>query len=172
MRGRGIIWGILAVIGLITSYFTVSSKDAVKWNDKVVAIYQRFGAAWAPLQPIVGSWVEGKPIEAARLDSALEKYAKDIGQTAAELRRETPPDDELCKSMHAEMVRFADLEESQIAELRTLAGAMKASNPGSPAELKRVAEALDGLGKKETAQDAAVNARQKAMASKFKIKLR
>ena len=172
MKNRAAIWGVLVVIGLIVSYFTVSSGDAVKWNDKVVAQDRQFGIAWAKIQPIVSSWVQGKAVDAAKLDAAVAQYAKDVGQAAGELRRHAPPDDELCKSMHAELLKFADLEEAQLADIRKLAAEMKASNPGKPEDLKRVAEALDALGKKEAAQEAIVRAKQQAMAAKFKLKMK
>lgn len=172
MKGKGIVWGVLIVIGVIVSYFTVSSGDAVKWNDKVVARHKQFGTAWSRFQPNMDAWIQGKTIDAARLDAAVALYAKDVGQAAAELRRETPPDDELCKSMHAEMVKFADIEEAQLADMKKICGEMKASNPGKPEDIKRVAAALDDLGKKESAQEAIVKAKQNAMAAKFKLKMK
>jgi hypothetical protein len=173
MRRRAIVWGVLIVIGLIASYFTVSSGDAVKWNDKVVALHGRLRTAWAHhLQSPLGSWVEGKTIDAAQLDSAFKTYSKEIGQAAAELRRETPPDDELCKNMHAEMIKFADLEETMLQDLTKLIDEVKGSNPGNPDDIKRISGAFEELGKKEAAQEAVVGSKQAAMAAKFKIKLK
>jgi hypothetical protein len=145
----------------------------VKWNDKVVAIHKRLRTAWSlHLQPPIGSWAEGKTIDAAQLDSAFKNYSREIGQAAAELRRETPPDDQLCKEMHTEAVKFADLEEAMLKDLAKLIGEVKASNPGKPEEIKRISDAMDELGKKEAAQEAVVGNKQAAMASKFKIKLK
>jgi hypothetical protein len=173
MRSRAIIWGVLIVIGLIASYFTVSSGDAVKWNDKVVALHLRLRTAWGRhLQTPLESWAKGKTIDAAQLDSSFTAYSRDIGQAAAELRREAPPDDDLCKAMHAEMVKFADLEETMLKDQATLIGEVKASNPGKPEDIKRVSEAFDEMGKKEAVQEAVVTNRQAAMAAKFKIKLK
>lgn len=172
MQRRAIVWGVIVLVGAIASYFTVSSGQAVKWNDRVVAIHARFGTAWNPLKPHVLGWLQGKAVDPAPFDAALAQYGRDIGQAAAELRRETPPDDELCKSMHAELVKFAELEEAQAAEVKKLGGEMKASNPGRPEDIVRVAGALDALGKKEAAQQSVVKARQSAMASKFKLKMK
>ncbi|HLF93912.1 MAG TPA: hypothetical protein VJB14_10650 [Planctomycetota bacterium] len=171
MRRLG-IWGVMIVVGLIVSYFTVSGKDAVKWNDRVVAHHRSFGTAWSRLQPHVTTWLQGKPVDAAQLDSALARYGKDVAEIAGKMRGETPPDDELCKSMHVELVKFADIEEGQLPDIRKLCGDMKGSNPGKPEDLKRAAETIDALGKKEMAQEAVVKAKQQAMAAKFKLKMK
>ncbi len=171
MRRLG-VWGVLIVVGAIVSYFTVSGKDAVKWNDQVVAHHLRFGAAWNRLQPQVTDWLQGKTLDPAKLDAAVGQYAKDVAETAGKMRGETPPDDELCKSMHAELVKFADIEEAQVPEIKKLCGDMKASNPGKPDDIKRTAEAINALGKKEAAQEAVVKAKQQAMAAKFKLKMK
>ena len=166
------VWGVMIGVGAIVSYFTVSSGDAVKWNDRVVAKHRRFGAAWKGLLPHVTTWLQGKPVDAAQFDPAIEKYAKEVSGAAGDLRRATPPDDELCKAMHVELVKYADLEEAQVLDLKKLCGDMKASNPGKPEEIKRVAEALDALGTKEAAQEALLKSKQQAMAAKFKLKMK
>jgi hypothetical protein len=172
MSKRGIVWVIVVGIGLIVSYFTVSSSEAVKWNDKVVAQHRRFGSAWERMQPMVETWLEGEAIDGPQMDQALEQYVNDIGRIAADMRKETPPNDDLCKAMHVELVKFADLQEAQLAEVKKLCGEMKAANPGKPEEIKRVSDALNALGAKEEAQQSIVRAKQAAMAAKFKLKMR
>jgi hypothetical protein len=172
MSKRGYVWLGVILIGGIASYFTVSGNEAVKWNDKAVEKYRRFGAAWTRLQPLVVTWLQGKAVDAAKLDAAVAQYGKEINQAAGDLRRETPPDDELCKAFHAEMVKFADLEEAQVAEIAKLCGQMKATNPGGAEDIKKVTEALEALGKKEDAQQNLVQAKQKQMAAKFKLKMK
>jgi hypothetical protein len=171
MKIRAVVWGAVIVVGGIASYFTVSSGDAVKWNDKVVGLHNRFASSWTRLEPHLKPWVDGKAVDAAKLDPALTQYGREIAQAAAELRRQTPPDDELCKAMYVEMVKFADLQEAQLGDLKKLCGEMMQSNPGQPEVIKHVVESLDALGKKEAEQLAIVNSKQAAMAAKFKIKL-
>jgi hypothetical protein len=172
MNRRFAVWGVVAVVGLIASYFTVSSGDAVKWNDRVVALHNRFGTAWNRFQPNVKTWIDGKAVEAAQLDAALGVYSREVAQIAAELKRATPPDDELCKSMHAEMIKFSDLQEAQLVDLKKLCGTIKESNPGKPEVIKSVTDSLDALGRTEAAQQGVLNGKQAAMAAKFKIKLK
>lgn len=172
MSKRGIVWGVIIVIGVIVSYFTVSKGDAVKWNDTVVARHNRIVMALSRFQPQLVDWIQGKTLDVARFDAGLAQYGKEIGQAAGELRRQTPPDEENCKAMHVEMVKYADLQETQLVELRKLCGEMKAANPGKPEDIKRIAAALVVMENKTEAQQGIVNAKQRAMAAKFKLKIK
>ena len=101
----------------------------------------------------------------------MARFEKDIKQTAAELERATPPDDDFCKAFHASLVAFGNLQVAHLAEMRTLVEAMKAANPGSDEEVDRVAAAIDALGEKESVLQNVVGAKQKAMAREHKLRL-
>lgn len=171
-KAKGI--GFLALIGIgaIVSYFTVGGADVAKWNDKVIAIEERFGQDWKVFEPSIAPWLEGKPLDVDKMEAAFKVYSRDIGQASGEMRRELPPDDATCKEFHALLVQYADLQEAQLQDLRKILDGMKAANPGKDADLKKAVDAIDALGKKETEMQNAINGKQKVMAAKFKLKLR
>ena len=170
-KARGITILVFVGIGAVVSYFTVGGADVAKWNDKVITLEERFGQDWKVFEPNIGPWLEGKPMDVEKMEAAFKVYSRDVGQTAGEMRRETPPDDPLCKEFHGLLIQYADLQEAQLVDLRKILDGMKAANPAREADLKKVEEAVDALGKKEAELQALINARQKVMAAKFKLKL-
>lgn len=171
MKNRGLIWLGILVVGGIASYFTISSGDVVKWNDNVVGIYARYGRAWSSFELALKPYFEDKPVDAAGLDRSFQKYEKDVHQASGEMRRATPPDDELCKSFHASLTQYADLQDAQLIEVKKLIEHVKAHNPGKPEDVEKVLKGFDDLGKKESSLQSVVEGAQQAMAKKFKIKM-
>jgi hypothetical protein len=172
MKNRAVVWAAILVIGGIASYFTVSKGDVASWNDKVVARYNKFAMAWMSFQPSFAPYLKGQKIDEAGLEASFKKYEKDVARASDELRGFTPPDEEVCRQFHAEVVSYADLQIVQLAEVRKLVNTMKASNPGKPADISGVTEAFNELGVKESAKQDIIQARQKSMAQKFKLKIK
>jgi hypothetical protein len=170
-KARGITILVCVAIGAIVSIFTVSKGDVAKWNDKIVGMSPRFGAAWTMFEPNIRPWLDGKAFDPEKTDAAFKGYEHSVGQTAAEIRRETPPDAPECKEFHQALVAFADLQEAQLGDLRKILAEMKASNPPKEADIQRVGDKLDALGKKEEEANAVIKGRQQIMASKFRLKL-
>lgn len=172
MKGRGAVWLVLIGVGAAVSYFTVSGGDVVKWNDRVVAVYNKYGRAWQSFQLSIAPYLKQKEADPANMDASFAKYEKDVARASAELRAAAPPDDELCRQFHAELTRYAELQEAQLPEVKKILGTMKAANPPKEEDAARAAAAFNELGQKEVALQDAVQARQKAMAAKFKLKMK
>ena len=172
MKGRGLVWLGVLVVGGIASYFSVSGSKVAGWNDKVVASYNRFGLSWQRFQRSFAPYLKGQKVDEEGLESSFKQYERNLGQAAAALRQETPPDDDLCRQFHGDVVAYAGLQEEQLKEVRKILDQMKAANPGSPEDIDKVTEAFNALGRKESALQDAIQARQKKMADKFKLKIK
>jgi len=92
-KAKGIGFLVLIGVGAIVSYFTVGGADVAKWNDKVIALEERFGLDWKTFEPSINPWLEGKPLDVAAMEAAFTVYSGAVGQTSGEMRRELPPDD-------------------------------------------------------------------------------
>ena len=168
---RLIGFGVVIVIAVLVSIFTVSSDEVGNWNDKVIDIQLQFSTEWQVFEPSFTPWFDGKKIEDGKIDGAFATYEKDIKQTAGELKRATPPDDETCKAFHAAIMDYADIQVTHLADYRKLVDAMKATNPGTEEEIDKVATAMEALADKESILFDVIGAKQNVMASEHGLRL-
>ena len=164
--------GVIIVIAVLVSIFTVSSDEVGNWNNKVIKLQTQYITQWNILDLQVMPWFKGEKVDGAKLDAAFANYEKAVKQTTGEMKRTAPPDDESCKAFHASLVDYADIQVTHLPEYRKLLDAMKASNPGSDEEQDRVGNAFDALGKKENALNDVVGIKQSAMANEHGLRLK
>lgn len=166
-----VIVGIV-IVGMIVSYFTISSKDVVGYNDRMVAAITRMDETFTPLSAHMDVYADAKPVDLQAFASSVQSVSQSVDSQLADLRAIAVPDDELCRDFHASAVAYAEnnLVYSAIYRDKALPY-IRAHNPGSEQDAAAVTGMFNEVIAKDDKLMETVQSRQADMAKKYRIKL-
>lgn len=171
--GRFIVIAIIAGIGLIASFFTVSSKDVLSYNDRMVELAQSVDQVFVGIGAAIAPYQAGETVDIANLTAEIEKAQTSIDGQVSLIQALKVPEDPLCVTFHEHVLLYTGNSKAIAAIYRdAILPYITEHNPGTEDDVA----ALDELFGSTLAEDerllAQVQASQAAMAQKHKIKLK
>jgi hypothetical protein len=166
-----VIVGIV-IVGMIVSYFTISSKDVVGYNDKMVAAITHMDETFKPLSGHLEVYADAKPVDLNAFESGVQSVSDSVDRQLADLKAVAVPNDDLCRDFHASAIAYAEnnLVYSAIYREKALPY-IRAHNPGSDKDVEAVTGMFNEVIAKDDKLMEAVQSRQTDMAKKYRIKL-
>lgn len=168
---RGIIFGVVLLIGAIVSMFTVSGKDVGKFNDKLVDMVgdsnDRFTAIFATLD----EYKSGKKIDVQRFENQTAELSKGVDNDNASIAALKVPDCDLCREFHGSVIDYLAVNQEYVTELGKVASYIGNHNPGNAADFAAVDAMLADEGEKEERLLGNVTDQQARMAKKYRLTL-
>lgn len=169
---RFALFGVFALIGVIVSLFTVSSKDVQRYNDAMVDTVGQVDQAFTLVLPYMETYSNGEAIVIDDFAHAVTEMGTRIDTNIALVQAHKVPDDEACRTFHASLLDYANNSKAiHAVYVDKLVPYIREHNPGTEADV----EILDGFFGDLIAKDGTllerVQSTQQAMASKHKMKL-
>ena len=167
-----IIIGAILLVGAIGSFFTVSNKTVVKFNDATIDMVSSVDGKFLPILAIMEEYSENKAIDAEKLSKVISESENGIKSVVARIETTVVPDSDHCKKFHSAVLDYTknSLAVAVVYKDKVLPY-VKSHNPASDADIA----AIEGLLAESIAEDTRlleiVKTSQASMAKKHKIQL-
>lgn len=164
---------VFVLIGVAVSYFTVSSKDVLRYNDQVVDTVGAVDASFQELRPFMIDYFDGKSVNMVAFKAATQHVGQIIGEKSSLLAQAKVPDKPTCRDFHQHLTAYvANSQRLQELYAGELMAYMEQHNPGTEADVQAVEKLAAELCAKDTQLLDAVVASQQTMATEFNITLK
>lgn len=167
-----VLIGAVLLIGAITSFFTVSNKTVVKFNDATIRLVESVDGNFLPILAIMEEYSDNKAVDAEKLSKAISESENGIKSLVARIETTEVPDSDLCKKFHSAVLDYTKngLAIAVVYKDKVLPY-VKSHNPPSDADIA----ATEGLLAESVAEDTrlleVLKSSQASMEKKHKIKL-
>ena len=166
-----IIIAIMAIGGIV-SFFTVSSKDVLRYNDSMVALAGEVDGSFAGLTPFMSDYGEDKTIDITGFKTAIDHTGQVIAEKMSVLRATKVPDDQVCRTFNDSLIAYvSNSQQLQVIYAGDVFTYVSAHNPATAGDSDAAGKFLEPLIAKDTELLQVVKTSQQAMATKFKMKL-
>lgn len=169
---RFALFGVFALIGVIVSLFTVSSKDVQRYNDAMVETVGQVDEAFTLVVPFMETYSNGEAVVIDDFARAVTEMGTRIDSRIAEVQAHQVPDDEACRTFHASLLDYANNSKAIHAVYADqLVPYIREHNPGTQADIAVLDGFFGDLMTRDESLLERVQSTQQAMASKHKMKL-
>lgn len=164
--------GAVVLIGAISSFFTVSNKTVVKFNDATIDLVSSVDSKFAPILAIMEEYSNNKAVDAEKLSNVISESESGIKSVVSRIETTVVPDSDLCKNFHSAVMGYTtnSLAIAGVYKDKVLPY-VKSHNPPSDADVAAVEEILAESIAEDTRLLELVQTSQAAMAKKHRIKL-
>jgi hypothetical protein len=164
--------GAIILVGVIASFFTVSNRSVLKFNDATIDKVSAVDGNFLPILKIMGEYSDNKAIDADKFSKVITESESGIKSVVTQIETAAVPDSDLCKNFHGSVLAYTKNSLAIVLVYKDkVLPYVKLHNP--PTE--KDASVVEGLLANSIAEDTrlleAVKASQVSMAKKYKIKL-
>lgn len=171
--GRFIIIAVIAAIGVIASIFTVSSKDVLTYNDRMVDLALSIDQVFIGINTAVEPYYTGEEVDIEHLTAEIEKAQAHIDGQVSVIRALEVPEDPLCVTFHEHVLLYTGNSKAIAAIYHdAILPYIAENNPGTAADVAALEEMFGSSLAEDERLMAQVQASQAAMAKKHKIILK
>jgi hypothetical protein len=169
---RFAVFGIVLVIGLIVSIFTVSREDVRKFNDKLVDIANTMDTQHQSIITDIERYQSGQTIDVARMRSNIDKMDRALKVHLDKLTATKIPDDDVCREFHKTVEAYVTQRKNCPAVYRKMCDYIQDHNPGGEDDVKAVVAIVDEVLSKDEQIFQKLAAVQKKMAKKHDLTIK
>jgi hypothetical protein len=172
MTTRVLLWSALLVAVLFGLYLLVPGPglprlDVTKWHNRTVELHGRCEMSMTPLTPLFRLYIEGREIDAEKVEAAYQAYADGVTLATREFGWLTPPEDPLCRKLGEVLDEYLDLQKEMVEQFRALLDDMLAANPPEKEDVKHAHGILKELDSRRKELQAALKEAKRAVTDKF-----
>lgn len=171
MKAKFILYGVIALVVVGVSLFTVSTGQVVKYNDEAVAILGSMDKTFTNYTKLLDKYCEGKQADTAALAKETTLIDATLKLTRTRIADNKVPDDDACRGFQKALEDYIKNAEDFCAAYKKVNEYIAAHNPPKDNDAAQVAQMLDPLAKEEAKALNVVKAAQQTMAKKHNFKL-
>jgi hypothetical protein len=164
--------GAFILLGIIVSFFTVSNRSVLKYNDATIDEVTAVDSQFEKITKIMEDYSGNKNVDADLLAKEITIAESEMNRIFAKIETEKVPDSELCRDFHGSVINYTknSLVIMSVYKDKVLPY-IKLHNPPSEKDSSAVEDMLFESIAEDERLLAELSAAQAAMAKKYKFKL-
>jgi len=164
--------GAFILLGIIVSFFTVSNRSVLKFNDATVDDVTAVDSQFEKITKLMAAYSDDKNVDAEILAKEIATAESEINSIFTKIEKVKVPDSELCRDFHGSVLNYTknSLVIMSIYKDKVLPY-IKLHNPPSEKDSSAVEDMLSASIAEDERLLEALTAAQAAMAKKYKFKL-
>ena len=164
--------GAFILLGIIVSFFTVSNRSVLKFNDATIDEVTAVDSQFEKITKIMEDYSGKKNVDADLLAKEITTAEGEMSRIFAKIETVKVPDSELCRDFHGGVLNYTknSLVIMSVYKDKVLPY-VKLHNPASEKDSSAVEDMLSESIAEDERLLAELSAAQAAMAKKYKFKL-